>query len=254
MVSESEPSGEAFHLLRARARYRDSGSLDASTPLPSPASGSGNQRLSSSSGLADTLGRGLLPYRLVPDTAAFVHDRAVAVVALTVGVKVVLSNMILLGSVKIEGGHSFDAPEQYYIPPFSTVAFAMTEHFVQLAGFHGDDHADFRNTVLSTVAHFQYCMVVRPGYLSHPVDAPGFSFDVLDPFEYGVGTHTKATQIAEVNSHGGLAHAFGQNLPRYCPESASEGLVYRFPVCPEEFRFAPTRPNTPIPELVPIVE
>ncbi|KAJ6447942.1 hypothetical protein DFH06DRAFT_1346091 [Mycena polygramma] len=171
-----------------------------------------------------------------------------------VGVKVVLSNMILLGSVKIEGGHSFDAPEQYYIPPFSTVAFAMTEHFVQLAGFHGDDHADFRNTVLSTVAHFQYCMVVRPGYLSHPVDAPGFSFDVLDPFEYGVGTHTKATQIAEVNSHGGLAHAFGQNLPRYCPESASEGLVYRFPVCPEEFRFAPTRPNTPIPELVPIVE
>ncbi|KAJ6499649.1 hypothetical protein C8R47DRAFT_1068562 [Mycena vitilis] len=123
-----------------------------------------------------------------------------------------------------------------------------------LAGFHGDDHADFRNTVLSTVAHFQYCMVVRPGYLSHPVDAPGFSFDVLDPFEYGVGTHTKATQIAEVNSHGGLAHAFGQNLPRYCPESASEGLVYRFPLCPEEFRFAPTRPNTPIPELVPIVE
>ncbi|KAJ7612792.1 hypothetical protein DFH06DRAFT_1344879 [Mycena polygramma] len=73
MVSESEPSGEAFHLLRARARYRDSGSLDASTPLPSPASGSGNQRLSSSSGLADTLGRGLLPYRLVPDTAAFVQ-------------------------------------------------------------------------------------------------------------------------------------------------------------------------------------
>ncbi|KAJ7684114.1 hypothetical protein DFH06DRAFT_1117928 [Mycena polygramma] len=60
-------------LALARARYRDSGSLDASTPLPSPASGSGNQRLSSSSGLANTLGRGLLPYRLVPDTAAFVQ-------------------------------------------------------------------------------------------------------------------------------------------------------------------------------------
>lgn len=140
------------------------------------------------------------------------------------------------------------AVSEYYVPSFATLTFFMMEWFVNLIGFDGDEDVSVRESVFAALDALQHAMIVRSDYYRVPLDAPGFTFDSVDPYDYGVGRHTKDLQIHEVTSSGRLAHRFGTALPRYEPDLGPAG--YRFPVCPPEHRLIRTRPNTPADTLV----
>ncbi len=140
------------------------------------------------------------------------------------------------------------AVSEYYVPSFATLTFFMMEWFVNLIGFDGDEDVSTRESVFAALDALQHAMIVRSDYYRVPLDAPGFTFDSVDPYDYGVGRHTKDLQIHEVTSSGRLAHRFGTALPRYEPDLGPAG--YRFPVCPPEHRLIRTRPNTPADTLV----
>jgi hypothetical protein len=123
------------------------------------------------------------------------------------------------------------------------MSFFMMEWFVNLIGYDGDEDVSTRETVFAALDALQHAMIVRSDYYRIPLDAPGFSFDSVDPFDYGVGRLTKDLQIHEVESSGRLAHRFATGLPRYEPELGSAG--YRFPVCAPEHRIIRTRPSSP---------
>ncbi|KAJ6447871.1 hypothetical protein C8R47DRAFT_1085150 [Mycena vitilis] len=153
---------------------------------------------------------------------------------LRISVQVLISNMVVLGATRVNAGDSLDPISSYHIPPFATMCFFMVEKFVNLVGFIGDDDEISRNDLFSTMDIFLHAMVTRSDYSSAPVDAPGYESASADPFEYGVGHHTKSLQAHEVRSSGRLAHHFGRALSRYEPELGASG--YRFPVCPTQFR------------------
>ncbi|KAJ7688526.1 hypothetical protein B0H16DRAFT_1487362 [Mycena metata] len=112
--------------------------------------------------------------------------------------------------------------------------FAMTEQFVMLCGFEGDEDAPSRESMFRALALLQYAMVIHPDYASTPVEAPGYSSAHVDPFFYGVGTRTKERQIAEARENGHLLHQFGENLLRYNRVLGSR--AYQPPNCPPEER------------------
>lgn len=125
-------------------------------------------------------------------------------------------------------------PSQYYVPGFGALIFAMTEQFVMLCGFEGDEDEPSRESMFRALALLQYAMVIHPDYASTPVEAPGYSSAHVDPFFYGVGTRTKERQIAEARENGHLLHQFGENLLRYNRVLGSR--AYQPPNCPSEER------------------
>ncbi|KAJ6592942.1 hypothetical protein B0H19DRAFT_1055603 [Mycena capillaripes] len=146
------------------------------------------------------------------------------------GVTIMITNMISLGTKDIDVASAHPRVPSLYVPPFATLSFAMLEKFIDLVGF----------------VELQHAMVSQSSYLRYPVDAPGFSFDSTDPFHYGVGNHTKPSQILQIQETGRLRHRFGADFLRYDP--ALGPAAYKFPACPPEYRMVRTRPNTPVSE------
>ncbi|KAJ7032692.1 hypothetical protein C8F04DRAFT_1184659 [Mycena alexandri] len=134
---------------------------------------------------------------------------------LRVAVKILLSNIILIGATKISVESDPSNPSQYYVPGFGAMMFAMAEQFVVLCGYEGDEDVPSREGIFRAVALLQHAMVIHPDYATTPVEAPGYSSAQADPFFYGVGTRTKERQIREILDHGHLLHRFGDNLLRY---------------------------------------
>ncbi|KAJ6610388.1 hypothetical protein B0H10DRAFT_1953881 [Mycena sp. CBHHK59/15] len=140
------------------------------------------------------------------------------------GLKVLLSNMILLGSTKVCAVGNASMVE-YYIPGTATMTFAMAECFAEWFGYTGDDLADDRNGLFNALAVLQFHMILCPDYIHHGIDAHGFSSNTISPSAYGVGQRTKADQVHQARE--GVLHKFGAQL---------------FPV---DEMFIPTRSNTP---------
>ncbi|KAF7358254.1 hypothetical protein MVEN_00874400 [Mycena venus] len=161
-----------------------------------------------------------------------------------IGVGVLLSNMVLLGSTQVSHTADPGSLSHYHIPPFATLCFVMAEKFVQQVGFDGDKVAADRESIFAALNTFQLAMIVCSEYLTTPCDAPGFSFNSVDPFVYGVGNHTKPQQAYEVETSGWLAHQFGTGLERY--KGTLGTTAYRFPVCPPQYRIVETAPNSPV--------
>ncbi|KAJ7463081.1 hypothetical protein B0H11DRAFT_2241044 [Mycena galericulata] len=155
--------------------------------------------------------------------------------------RVILSDMIILGATRIHAEADSGLLSQYYIPGFATTIFAMMEHFVSDHGFAGDEDSLFREEIFDAVSFLQCSMVAAPGYLLSPQEAPGFN--TADPMVYGVGARTKANQVEEMRANGMLVHQFGSGLSRYEPELGDS--AHQFPVCNLEDMFVATRPNTP---------
>ncbi|KAJ6614260.1 hypothetical protein B0H10DRAFT_1950774 [Mycena sp. CBHHK59/15] len=156
------------------------------------------------------------------------------------GLKVLLSNMILLGSTKV-GAVGNAGMVEYYIPGTATMTFAMAECFVEWFGYTGDDLADDRNGLFDALAVLQSHMILRPDYIHHGIDAHGFSLNTISPSTYGVGQRTKADQVHQARE--GVLHKFGARLRRYHPELGD--VCYKIPVVPADEMFIPTRSNTP---------
>ncbi|KAJ6627305.1 hypothetical protein B0H10DRAFT_1941429 [Mycena sp. CBHHK59/15] len=156
------------------------------------------------------------------------------------GLKVLLSNMILLGSTKV-GAVGNAGMVEYYIPGTATMTFAMAECFVEWFGYTGDDLADDRNGLFDALAVLQSHMILRPDYIHHGIDAPGFSSNTINPSAYGVGQRTKADQVHQARE--GVLYKFGVRLRRYHPELGD--VCYKIPVVPADEMFIPTRSNTP---------
>ncbi|KAJ7019815.1 hypothetical protein C8F04DRAFT_1275805 [Mycena alexandri] len=153
---------------------------------------------------------------------------------LRVAVKILLSNIILIGATKISVESDPSNPSQYYVPGFGAMMFAMAEQFVVLCGYEGDEDVPSREGIFRAVALLQHAMVIHPDYATTPVEAPGYSSAQADPFFYGVGTRTKERQIREILDHGHLLHRFGDNLLRYDHTLGSR--AYRIPTCTSEER------------------
>ncbi|KAJ7022859.1 hypothetical protein C8F04DRAFT_1194127 [Mycena alexandri] len=153
---------------------------------------------------------------------------------LRVAVKILLSNIILIGATKISVESDPSNPSQYYVPGFGAMMFAMAEQFVVLCGYEGDEDVPSREGIFRAVALLQHAMVIHPNYATTPVEAPGYSSAQADPFFYGVGTRTKERQIREILDHGHLLHRFGDNLLRYDHTLGSR--AYRIPTCTSEER------------------
>ncbi|KAJ7752167.1 hypothetical protein B0H16DRAFT_1460134 [Mycena metata] len=157
-------------------------------------------------------------------------------------VKILLSNMVLIGATKISVESDPSNPLQYYVPGFGTLVFAMAEQFVILCGYEGDEDVASRESIFGAVALIQHAMVIHPAYATTPVEAPGYSSAQADPFFYGIGTHTKERQVQEILEHGHLLHRFGENLLRYDHTLGSQ--AYHPPTCPPEERiFGSTSPS-----------
>ncbi|KAJ7019364.1 hypothetical protein C8F04DRAFT_1197760 [Mycena alexandri] len=135
--------------------------------------------------------------------------------AFSVAVKILLSNIILIGATKISVESDPSNPSQYYVPRFGAMMFATAEQFVVLCGYEGDEDVPSREGIFRAVALLQHAMVIHPDYATTPVEAPGYSSAQADPFFYGVGTRTKERQIREILDHGHLLHRVGDNLLRY---------------------------------------
>ncbi|KAJ6619575.1 hypothetical protein B0H10DRAFT_2216636 [Mycena sp. CBHHK59/15] len=140
------------------------------------------------------------------------------------GLKVLLSNMILLGSTKV-GAVGNAGMVEYYIPGTATMMFAMAECFVEWFGYTGDDLADDQNGLFDALAVLQSHMILRPDYIHHGIDAHGFSSNTISPSTYGVGQRTKVDQVHQARE--GVLHKFGARL------------------LPVDEMFIPTRSNTP---------
>ncbi|KAJ7780756.1 hypothetical protein DFH07DRAFT_765253 [Mycena maculata] len=160
-----------------------------------------------------------------------------------IGLKVEMSNMILLGSTKIATNLSPDAPEQYYVLGFATLIFGMVERMISRYGFEGDEDAEAWNTLFSAMGMLEYCMISRQGYATSRYDVPGFDTDSVDPSLYGLGYFTRQHQLAEVREHGRQLHQFGYGLARYNPGLGS--AAYQFPIIPPGERIVKTRPVSP---------
>ncbi|KAJ7030291.1 hypothetical protein C8F04DRAFT_1186922 [Mycena alexandri] len=174
-------------------------------------------------GIHDTLGG-----RIYTDFAAPLRHE------IRVAVKILLSNMILIGATKITVESDPSNPAQYYFPGFATLVFAMAEQFVVVSGYDGDEDGASRESIFRALALLQHAMVIHPGYASTPVEAPGYSSVQADPYFYGIGTRTKEHQIREALDHGHLLHQFGSDLLRYDPTLGSR--AYIIPNCPAEER------------------
>ncbi|KAJ7017471.1 hypothetical protein C8F04DRAFT_1200483 [Mycena alexandri] len=154
-----------------------------------------------------------------------------------VAVKILLSNMILIGATKITVESDPSNPAQYYVPGFATLIFAMAEQFVVTA--------PAGNPSSAALALLQHAMVIHRGYASTPVEAPGYSSVQADPYFYGIGTRTKERQIREALDHGHLLHQFGSDLFRYDPTLGSR--AYIIPNCPAEERIVNDHgPRSPV--------
>ncbi|KAJ7281706.1 hypothetical protein C8J57DRAFT_1219541 [Mycena rebaudengoi] len=153
------------------------------------------------------------------------------------GVKVLLSNMILLGLTKISASADQDALEQYYVLHTACLVFVMAECFVASVGFMGDEERLPCEQVLDAMAFH---------YSEH--DFLDFSIDATNPAIYSMGQRTVRC-LCEENAAGTL-HKFGHGLKRYWVEG--EAPPYVFPVVPKSEEFVRTRTNTPdsMPELV----
>ncbi|KAJ7015987.1 hypothetical protein C8F04DRAFT_1203975 [Mycena alexandri] len=174
-------------------------------------------------GIHDTLGG-----RIYTDFAAPLRHE------IRVAVKILLSNMILIGATKITVESDPSNPAQYYVPGFATLIFAMAEQFVVVSGYDGDEDGASRESIFRALALLQHAMVIHRGYASTPVEAPGYSSVQADPYFYGIGTRTKERQIREALDHGHLLHQFGSDLFRYDPTLGSR--AYIIPNCPAEER------------------
>ncbi|KAJ7766913.1 hypothetical protein B0H16DRAFT_1717252 [Mycena metata] len=155
-----------------------------------------------------------------------------------IAVKILLSNIILIGATKTSVESDPSNPAQYYVPGFGTLIFAMTEQFVILCGYEGDEDVRSREGIFSALALLQHAMVIQRDYASTPVEAPGYSSAQADPFFYGVGTRIKARQIQEILEHGHLLHRFGEKLLRYDHTLGSQ--AYHPPTCPPDERIFET--------------
>ncbi|KAJ7032241.1 hypothetical protein C8F04DRAFT_1262204 [Mycena alexandri] len=174
-------------------------------------------------GIHDTLGG-----RIYTDFAAPLRHE------IRVAVKILLSNMILIGATKITVESDPSNPAQYYVPGFATLIFAMAEQFVVVSGYDGDEDGASRESIFRVLALLQHAMVIHRGYASTPVEAPGYSSVQADPYFYGIGTRTKERQIREALDHGHLLHQFGSDLFRYDPTLGSR--AYIIPNCSAEER------------------
>ncbi|KAJ7688658.1 hypothetical protein B0H16DRAFT_1753034 [Mycena metata] len=149
-----------------------------------------------------------------------------------IAVKILLSNIILIGATKTSVESDPSNPAQYYVPGFGTLIFAMTEQFVILCGYEGDEDVRSREGIFSALALLQHAMVIQRDYASTPVEAPRYSSAQADPFFYGVGTRIKARQIQEILEHGHLLHRFGEKLLRYDHTLGSQ--AYHPLTCPPD--------------------
>ncbi|KAJ7688087.1 hypothetical protein B0H16DRAFT_1487433 [Mycena metata] len=71
------------------------------------------------------------------------------------GLKILLSNIILIGPTKVSVESDPSNPLQYYVPSFGALIFAMIEQFVMLCGFEGDEDAPSRESMF-------WCLVLAP--------------------------------------------------------------------------------------------
>ncbi|KAJ7817021.1 hypothetical protein B0H13DRAFT_2379988, partial [Mycena leptocephala] len=92
------------------------------------------------------------------------------------------------------------AVSEYYVPSFATLTFFMMEWFVNLIGFDGDEDVSTWESVFAALDALQHAMIVHSDYYHVPLNAPGFTFDSVDPYDYGVGRHTKDLQIHETSA------------------------------------------------------
>lgn len=121
---------------------------------------------------------------------------------------------------------------QYYVPPTATISFAIAEYLVIWGGFLHDENEPNRASVFDAVSRVQEIMIRRPGYLSAPIDVPGFGGTVI-PSVVGVGFDTKEAQLHGLSERGRRRN-FGDGISRYPLE---EGEVpYFIPAIKPEFR------------------
>ncbi|KAJ7058872.1 hypothetical protein C8F01DRAFT_1085362 [Mycena amicta] len=148
------------------------------------------------------------------------------------GVRLLLTNMIILGTTKVyQAPTPFDL-SQYYVPPTATISFAIAEFLVIWGGFLHDENEPNRASVFDAVSRVQEIMIRRPGYLSAPIDVPGFGGTVI-PSVVGVGFDTKEAQLHGLSERGRRRN-FGDGISRYPLE---EGEVpYFIPAIKPEVR------------------
>ncbi|KAJ7052467.1 hypothetical protein C8F01DRAFT_1090468 [Mycena amicta] len=146
--------------------------------------------------------------------------------------RLLLTNMIILGTTKVyQAPTPFDL-SQYYVPPTATISFAIAEYLVIWGGFLHDENEPNRASVFDAVSRVQEIMIRRPGYLSAPIDVPGFGGTVI-PSVVGVGFDTKEAQLHGLSERGRRRN-FGDGISRYPLE---EGEVpYFIPAIKPEFR------------------
>ncbi|KAJ7061784.1 hypothetical protein C8F01DRAFT_1083167 [Mycena amicta] len=148
------------------------------------------------------------------------------------GVRLLLTNMIILGTTKVyQAPTPFDL-SQYYVPSMATISFAIAEFLVIWGGFLHDENEPNRASVFDAVSRVQEIMIRRPGYLSAPIDVPGFGGTVI-PSVVGVGFDTKEAQLHGLSERGRRRN-FGDGISRYPLE---EGEVpYFIPAIKPEVR------------------
>ncbi|KAJ7059021.1 hypothetical protein C8F01DRAFT_1085473 [Mycena amicta] len=129
------------------------------------------------------------------------------------GVRLLLTNMIILGTTKVyQAPTPFDL-SQYYVPPTATISFAIAEFLVIWGGFLHDENEPNRASVFDAVSRVQEIMIRRPGYLAAPIDVPGFGGTVI-PSVVGVGFDTKEAQLHGLSERGRRRN-FGEGISRY---------------------------------------
>ncbi|KAJ7059317.1 hypothetical protein C8F01DRAFT_1255007 [Mycena amicta] len=148
------------------------------------------------------------------------------------GVRLLLTNMIILGTTKVyQAPTPFDL-SQYYVPPTATISFAIAEFLVIWGGFLHDENEPNRASVFDAVSRVQEIMIHQPGYLSAPINIPGFGGTVI-PSVVGVGFDTKEAQLHGLSERGRWRN-FGDGISCYPLE---EGEVpYFIPAIKPEAR------------------
>ncbi|KAJ7258123.1 hypothetical protein C8J57DRAFT_1234295 [Mycena rebaudengoi] len=159
-------------------------------------------------------------------------------------VKVLISNMILLGSTKVSASADQDSLEQYHIPGTCTLTFAMAENFVACFSFEGDEDSTGRLQVFEALSLLHRAMIIRRDFRHSSYNFLGYNVDTTDPSVYGVGQRTTRRLTASVRD--GNLHNFGEGLAR-CSNPEDRVPVYNFREVPEDEKFVRTRSNTPEP-------
>ncbi|KAJ7206432.1 hypothetical protein C8J57DRAFT_1541356 [Mycena rebaudengoi] len=159
-------------------------------------------------------------------------------------VKVLISNMILLGSTKVSASVDQDSLEQYHVPGTCTLTFAMAEIFIARFGFEGDEDSTSRLQVFEALSLLHWAMIIQRDFRHSSYNFLGYNVDTTDPSVYSVGQRTMRRLTASV--HDGNLHNFGEGLARY--SNPEDGVpVYNFREVPEDEKFVRTRSNTPEP-------